>query len=383
MDGARPDPGPGSAARPAFVLGGGGVLGATQVGMLRALLESGRSPSLVVGTSVGALNGAVIAGDPSLHGVDELADLWGSLSASGVFTGSLLSQASTLARHRTHLHSAEPLRRLLRWVLARLRSAAATLAGFSVELEEPPDLAGLGGGPLLVLARHAGPGDSFALVDLLLSRYRRRPRIVAKETLQWDPGLDVVLNRLSACFLPARGGDDRVELIAGLARGLRGSDAMLIFPEGGNWTPRRYRRALIRQSRSAGARAAADPAVSRNVLPPRPAGVLACLAARPDLDVVVVAHTGLDDLTSPVLVWRALPLAGRPMTVRWWPVPASGVPAAPDRQRQWLRLQWALVDAWIDTSRMAAGLPALAAGQAGAPLEGEEPDIGPVVGSSG
>jgi NTE family protein len=89
------------------------VLGATQVGMLRALLESGRRPSMVVGTSVGALNGAAIAADPSLDGVEVLADLWKSLSGSGMFAGSLLSQASTLARHRTHLHSAEPLRQLM------------------------------------------------------------------------------------------------------------------------------------------------------------------------------------------------------------------------------------------------------------------------------
>jgi NTE family protein len=101
-----------AASRVAFVLGGGGVLGATQVGMLRALLESGRVPSLVVGTSVGALNGAVIAADP-LAGAKVLTDLWTSLSEKGVFAGSLFSQASTLARHRTHLHSAEPLRQLI------------------------------------------------------------------------------------------------------------------------------------------------------------------------------------------------------------------------------------------------------------------------------
>jgi NTE family protein len=109
LPGPRPDPPP----RVAFVLGGGGVLGATQVGMLRALLETGRRPSLVVGTSVGAVNGATLAADPSLAGVDVLAGLWSSLSDSGMFSGSLLSQAGRLARHRTHLHSAEPLRRLL------------------------------------------------------------------------------------------------------------------------------------------------------------------------------------------------------------------------------------------------------------------------------
>ena len=47
------------------MLGGGGVLGATQVGMFRAILESGFKPDLVVGTSVGAVNGAAIAADPS------------------------------------------------------------------------------------------------------------------------------------------------------------------------------------------------------------------------------------------------------------------------------------------------------------------------------
>src|SRR4029450_6899592 len=49
--------------------------------------------------------------------------------------------------------------------------------------------------PVIVLSRHAGPGDSFLLVHQLLSRYRRKPRIVMKAALQFDPGLDVVINR--------------------------------------------------------------------------------------------------------------------------------------------------------------------------------------------
>jgi NTE family protein len=106
--------------RVAFVLGGGGVLGATQVGMLRALIEAGRRPSLIVGTSVGAVNGAAIAADPTLDGVAALASLWSSLSDSRVFARSWFAQASTLARHRTHLHSAEPLRRLLAGHLPKL-----------------------------------------------------------------------------------------------------------------------------------------------------------------------------------------------------------------------------------------------------------------------
>jgi len=102
---------PGSAV--AFVLGGGGVLGATQVGMLRALLEAGIVPDVILGTSVGAVNGAVIAADPSDVGVAKLADLWQQMANAGVFGETVLARAATLAKHRTHLYSAAPLRRQL------------------------------------------------------------------------------------------------------------------------------------------------------------------------------------------------------------------------------------------------------------------------------
>ncbi len=97
----------------AFVLGGGGVLGATQVGMLRALLEAEIRPSLILGTSVGAVNGAVIAADPSETGVQKLADLWRSMTDVGMFSDTVLARAATLARHRTHLYSPAPFRRQL------------------------------------------------------------------------------------------------------------------------------------------------------------------------------------------------------------------------------------------------------------------------------
>ena len=58
----------------AFVLGGGGVLGAAEVGMLRALFEQNIVPDLIVGSSVGALNGAFIAADPSMASVERMVD---------------------------------------------------------------------------------------------------------------------------------------------------------------------------------------------------------------------------------------------------------------------------------------------------------------------
>lgn len=100
--------------RTAFVLGGGGVLGANEVGMLRALLEAGIVPDLVVGTSVGALNGAFLAADPTVEATARLTALWRQLSAEGgVFAGGLAHQVTRAVRTRTHLHGRGPLRTLL------------------------------------------------------------------------------------------------------------------------------------------------------------------------------------------------------------------------------------------------------------------------------
>lgn len=101
------------APRTAFVLGGGGMLGAAEVGMLGALLEAGIRPDLVVGNSVGAINGAMLAVDPTAEQVQELRALWRGIAAQDTFSGSLLGRVARLARSRTHIHSPEPLRRQL------------------------------------------------------------------------------------------------------------------------------------------------------------------------------------------------------------------------------------------------------------------------------
>jgi NTE family protein len=93
------------------VLGGGGLLGAVQVGMLRALLDAGVRPDLVVGTSVGALNGAVLAAFPPDEVVDRLEALWASPDAAAVFGAGAVARLRELARTRTAVHAAGPLRR--------------------------------------------------------------------------------------------------------------------------------------------------------------------------------------------------------------------------------------------------------------------------------
>jgi len=96
----------------AFVLGGGGQLGATEVGMLRALLERDITPDLIVGTSVGALHGAMVAADPTLAVVDRLEAAWRELIELRLLGSSWLTGAASLVRTRTHLRSNVPLRAL-------------------------------------------------------------------------------------------------------------------------------------------------------------------------------------------------------------------------------------------------------------------------------
>lgn len=97
----------------AFVLGGGGALGAHEVGMLRALLEDEICPDLIVGTSVGAVNGAVIAAAPSVAQAERLGEMWSAIDRAGVFGGSVLSRLETFARSRTHFHGHDSLQRVL------------------------------------------------------------------------------------------------------------------------------------------------------------------------------------------------------------------------------------------------------------------------------
>ena len=101
-----------SRVRTAWVLGGGGVHGAVEVGMLRALVERGLRPDLVLGTSIGALNGALYAADPD-SAVDRLTALWTDFATHSPFEGSLFEQAGTIARNWTHLHGNHRLRRLI------------------------------------------------------------------------------------------------------------------------------------------------------------------------------------------------------------------------------------------------------------------------------
>lgn len=81
-----------------FVLSGGANLGSIHVGMLKALLENGVKPDIVVGTSIGAVNAAYLASDPSLEAVERLRQIWCEARARQIFPLSPLHNARALFR---------------------------------------------------------------------------------------------------------------------------------------------------------------------------------------------------------------------------------------------------------------------------------------------
>jgi 1-acyl-sn-glycerol-3-phosphate acyltransferase len=208
------------------------------------------------------------------------------------------------------------------------------------------------GRPLLVLCRHAGPGDSFSVIYALMHWYHREPRVVLKESLAWDPALGVLFRRLPNRFVsgrPRRGEDIESE-IGELARNLDHDDAFVIFPEGGNFTETRRTRSIARLRRLGHHEMASRAEAMEHVLPPRPGGVLAALDAAPEADVLLVAHTGLDHLVTVADVWRALPMDKR-LQMGWWSVPRSEIPQGREERISWLFDRWRQIDDWVDEHR--------------------------------
>jgi NTE family protein len=115
----------------AFVLGGGGRWGAVEVGMLRALHQAGISPDLVLGTSIGAFNGSVIADRPGADGVESLTALWVEIASTGILQGRRIDRWRNMAALRPALHETSELRALLE----RVHSAGRLIEDLSLPFQ--------------------------------------------------------------------------------------------------------------------------------------------------------------------------------------------------------------------------------------------------------
>src|SRR5262249_58515093 len=141
----------------------------------------------------------------------------------------------------------------------------------------------------------AASGCPCQLEHDLRSLHGRRLRVVMKASLQLDPGVDVVTNRLPNVFVQhARTGERLfIDQIERLARGLDAAGALVIFPEGGNWTPNRWERGIMRLEQLGRRDLAVRAREMPNLLAPRSGGAFTAIDARPDADVLFLGHAGL------------------------------------------------------------------------------------------
>lgn len=145
----------------AFVLGGGGKWGAVEVGMIEALHEAGIVPDLILGTSIGAFNGAVIADYPGPEGVDRLKGMWEELTGADLFQTGFFDRALRLATLKPAIHDTDELRRLIEHAVhpdTRIEDLAVRFQCVAASIEKAADH-WFDSGPLVeaVLASSAVP----------------------------------------------------------------------------------------------------------------------------------------------------------------------------------------------------------------------------------
>ncbi len=235
---------------------------------------------------------------------------------------------------------------VLRWFVAGVHGSMTRLARVDVQVldsQAAEEALSAGRRPVLVLSRHAGEGDSLLVLHELMVRHGRRPRVVLHEALRMDPLIDVLGRRLPNRFVDPRGGDTEVE-IAAMARDLSDDGAVLIFPEGGNFSPARRAHGIERLEQAGHDAEAAWAREMVHVSAPRPGGALAALDSAPHADVVFVGHVGVPVGAGDL--WRLLP-ARQTVELRLWLVGADEVPSDRDEQIDWLFGWWRTLDRWV------------------------------------
>ena len=262
--------------------------------------------------------------------------------------------ASAGVRRADSARSEEAYHGVMRWFVARINGAIRRLARVDVHVtgsDEAEEALAAHRRPVIVLSRHSGEGDSMLVLHALLCRYRRWPRVVLHEGLQLDPLLDVLGHRLHYRFVDPRGGDIEGEITA-MSRGLAGDDAVLIFPEGGNFSAERRARGIARLQEAGYDEEAELAREMEHVAAPRPGGALAAMEGAPEADVIFVGHVGAP--AGARELWRLL-LTERTVELRLWVAHAADIPSGRDERIDWLFAWWGTLDDWLDAREAPVG----------------------------
>ncbi len=206
-------------------------------------------------------------------------------------------------------------------------------------------------GPVLLLSRHASILDTIMPIKLLGQAHGMGMRIVQKDQLLWNPLVDVASSRMPRTFVKRGSGniEGPIRHMKHLLRGITDNEALVVFPEGSRFSELKKERIISKLEKS-DPKAAEKARALQQVLPVRPAGTLALIEDRPDLDIVFMAHTGLEYASQLEDFVRGA-LYKRTIRVKFWRVPAAEIPTDRDARIEWLHGEWGKVDEWIVANR--------------------------------
>ncbi|MEM7342009.1 MAG: 1-acyl-sn-glycerol-3-phosphate acyltransferase [Actinomycetota bacterium] len=266
----------------------------------------------------------------------------------GLTVALALTVGNLVRRPATRHQAISPFRQVQGWWAASLLRWAGRLLGVRFDLD---DLDTLPTDTFIVLSRHASMVDAVLPAKIVASLLERYVHYVMKQSLQWDPNLDIYGVTLGNYFVArASDGDAEAAAIARFAEGAMPNSALIIFPEGTYATAATRARVHASLDRSGSTEIAAFARSLDHLLPPKPAGTVALLATQPEADVVVLGHVGLEGVAQLAGLRTRLPLE-RPIVARWWVHPRSTVPSDPDGQVGWLNDQWLTLDRWVDAQQ--------------------------------
>ena len=198
--------------------------------------------------------------------------------------------------------------------------------------------------PAVVLSRHASTLDT--MLPLAVVRELKYFRFVIKSELLVDPTLDYCAQRFPNVFVN-RGSDDpdhEIQKVLALGKDLGDNEAVVVYPEGTRFLPRKRERLIEKFSDDKDMLAITESL--HHTLPPLREGVIKLLESTPDSDVAFIAHRGIDGAAamSDLIKGR---LTDAHLEISIWRIPADDVPRSEDKIRDFLVENWQRIDRYI------------------------------------
>ena len=247
--------------------------------------------------------------------------------------------------HRNRMRFLDSNHKIQLWWSNAFFKSMSSLMGMTFVIEgDAPDCGGS-----LVFVRHASVADTVLPIGLVSLPQDLRVRYVLKSELKWDPCLDIAGQRLPNAFVQRGAGQKEIERAAKLGINLDMKSAVVIYPEGTRFTPKRQA-ALIQRFVDKKDTRNEDRARSfQNCLPPRLGGVSALIAKAPTAPIVIMGHYGFEGAAKLSNLFNGR-LGGTTVYVKFWQAPPPGV----DHIAEWLDEQWHIMDEWVTSKEKSA-----------------------------